>query len=205
MPRAEPGDTSASHFGGPRRFAALLTHFTIGLTALAAISGCQQHKPPPPPAVTIPAPPPPAPPARQPVVRRASHLAWSFEATPDKCVATASGEGATLTITVQRNVGVVLRLALAAPLTTQIRARTTATLRFRGPSGNWALHGRGDPHVGISIASASDEVSLGRVLMLLAGGILDVDLRAPGPPSLQIPPAGPEGTSWFDCARAQMI
>lgn len=108
-------------------------------------------------------------------------------------------------MTVQRNASVVLRLTLAAPLATQVRARTTATLRFHGPSGHWVLQGRGDPHLGISVASASDEVSLGRVLMLLAGGSLDVDLRAPPPSSLQIPPAGPEGASWFDCARAQMI
>ena len=204
MPRAQPGDTPASHFGGPRRFGKLAACFTVGLTVLAA-GGCQQHKPPPAPAVIIPEPPPPAPPPRQPVLRHASHLAWSFAAMPDRCIATASGDGATLTVTVGRNAGVTLRLALTASATAQVRARAAATLRFHGPSGHWTLQGRGDPNAGISVASAPDEVSLGRVLMLLAGGVLDVDARASALPSLQIPPAGPEGTSWFDCARAQMI
>ena len=98
-----------------------------------------------------------------------------------------------------------LRLAVSRPEGSHVTARSKANLRFSGPSGNWTLHARGDARHALGAASGPDEESLGRAIILLGGGTLDVALPPPGLPTLEIPPAGPEGQTWSDCARRQII
>ncbi len=166
--------------------------------------GCQQDQPPPAPAVA--AEPPPAPPQPPPPPpRRVVHLAWSFDVGSDRCIATAAGQLTTLTVTVRRNAAVDLNLAFPAPDAAQIGAGSSANLRFSGPSGKWALQASGNARHGLRVSSSPDEMSFGRVLILLGGGTLDVAALPLLLASVQIPPAGPDGQAWSDCARHQMI
>jgi hypothetical protein len=175
----------------------------VVLAALMVISGCHENKAPPSSAQAIPIPSPQ--PSRQSDFHHVLQLAWSFEKTPSRCLAKAVGAGAALAIAVSRNTGVKLRLTFPGVVVSGASARTKAILRFRGPAGHWELQGSNIGYVTVSVESASDEVSLGRVLMLLDGGTLDVNVPGPALPSLRVPPAGANGTSWFDCARAQML
>ena len=173
--------------------------------ALAAATGaCQQHPPPAaPPVVLAPAPVPPEP--RHEPARRVVVLGWSFDFAPDQCVATAAGDLATLTVTARRNATVDVHLAVSGPQAGRITAHSSASLRFSGPSGHWSLPASGTAQHTIGAASGPDELALGRALILLGGGTLDVALPQPGLPAVEIPPAGPQGQAWSDCARRQMI
>jgi hypothetical protein len=133
-------------------------------------------------------------------------MRWSFATGPDRCVATASGDHSVVRVTVVRNGSVALSLGYPPPAVRQLKPGTRAGLSFSGPSGHWSVQGQANAQRGISASSPPDEVSLGRILLLLGGGSLDA---AAAPklklPPLQVGPAGPEGQAWFDCARAQMI
>lgn len=176
----------------------------VAVVLLVTLGACQQAPPPPPPAVAAPPPPVPAEPQRPPA-RRAVSLAWSFDVGPDHCIATAAGDLATLTVTARRTAAVALDLAVSGPQAARITRRLPVTLRFSGPSGSWSLPASGTAQHRIGASSALDELSLGRVVILLGGGTLDVAVPPPGLPTLQIPPAGPQGQSWSDCASRQMI
>ncbi len=192
-------DSRTWWFARPR-VAALL----LALALAGPLGACQQDQPPPAPAVEAEPPPAPVPPPPPPS-RHVVHLAWSFDVGADRCVATAAGHLTTLTVTVRRNATVDLNLAFRAPDAAQIAAGSAAHLRFSGPSGKWNLQASGTARHGIGVSSRPDEMSFGRVLILLGGGVLDVAASPPVLASVQLPPAGPEGQTWFDCARHQMI
>ena len=172
------------------------------MALLAALAACQQAPPPPPAPVVARVPPPPAE-AHHPPVHRVVTVAWSFEIGPESCIATAAGGSATLTVAVRRNAAV--DLTLAVPEASRITAHSTPSLRFSGPSGAWSLPASGTARHGIAAATGADEESLGRMLILLGGGTLEVALTPPGLPTLLIQAAGPEAQAWSDCARRQMI
>ena len=179
----------------------------LGAVLVAMTSACQQADKPAAPAVAA-APavlaPPPAEP-RRPPARRVVSLAWSFGFGPDQCVATATGDFATLTVTVRRSATVDVMLAVAPPPPARGAARAPASLRFSGPSGQWSLPASGTAQHGFAASSEADERALGRVLILLGGGTLDVTSAPPGVPTVQLPPGGPQGQTWSDCARRQII
>ncbi len=166
-------------------------------------AACQQIEPPPAPPVEVALLPVPPQPPPQPA-HRILRLAWSFQTRADHCIATAAGDRAAVTITIRRSKGVNFHVALPASEASRIATRSLVKVRFGGPSGNWKLQASGDAKHGIDAPSAQDEVSLGRILILLGGGTLDFAVPA-GLPSLLIPPAGPEGQAWSDCAHSQMI
>lgn len=190
-----PADPNRPH-GAP------LAARAVAIALAMMIGACQQDDPPPAPEVAVAPPSVPPPPAP---ARRVVRLAWSFDVAADRCIATASDRLTTLTVTVSRNAAVGLILAFPAPEAARITARSSAKFRFKGPSGTWSLRASGDARHGIGAFSAADEIALGRVLILLGGGTLDVAVPPPALPSVLIPAAGPEAQDWSDCARRQVI
>jgi hypothetical protein len=178
----------------------------LGLVmAFAAMAGaCQHIEPPPAPAAVVEPPPVPIPPAR-PVVRRNIQLAWSFAAGPGRCIATASGEKASLTAGITRDSPVNLTVTLAPPGSAQISGRSTATFRFSGAAGSWLIRASGNPQHRLTASAGTDELAIARILILLGGGTLYVEGTSLSPLLLQVPAAGEPGQTWSECASKQVI
>ena len=195
---------SAPRLQRPRIVGFSVLNPAIALSLVMVIGACQQNQPPPAPTVAVAPPPAQRQPPPQPA-HRIVHLVWTFDIESDRCIASAADHLTTLTVTVVRNATIDLNLAFPSSEASRIRTYASAHLRFSGPSGNWNLQASGNARHGISASSAPDEVSLGRVLILLGGGTLNITVSPSALPPLHIPPAGPEGQAWSDCARRQMI
>jgi hypothetical protein len=134
---------------------------------------------------------PPAPPTSRPVLR----TVWSFQTTPDACVALAKAGAASLQILVRREGPIRLTISLpgAAP------SRPVA--RFSGAAGRWLIPGtHTGPHVELFTLDRN-ETSLSRILVLLSGGTLNLEPASGDLPILSLPESGAEGRQWFACVR----
>jgi hypothetical protein len=162
----------------------------ILLLALAPAC-CAPHHPAPKPAEPAPLPPPPPAPPERPVL----HATWSFQTGPNACLALARAGAANLRITVHPEGPI--RLTMSVP----DDAPTKPVAHFSGPAGHWLLGGSHAVPREASFFLARDEVSLSRILMLLSGGVLNLEPSEDDVPILSLPASGAEGQEWFACAR----
>lgn len=147
---------------------------------------------PPKPAEPAPeAPPPPRPHAARPILR----AAWSFQTGPDACIALAKAGSTSLQIVV-RPEGLI-RLGLSLP--GDAPGRPVAS--FSGSAGRWQILGTHAGRREVLFTLGRDEFSLSRILMLLSGGLLNLEPAGEDLPILSLPESGAEGQKWFACAR----
>ena len=168
---------------------------SVAIALAVVLSACATPPPEPPPREATMAPPTPvlSSPAR-PILR----AAWRFEQDATACIATAAAGRNALRITVRHRVPVQLSLSLAdaAPL--------SARLRFAGTAGGWQVQAqRAATHL-LAATLGSDDTALGRVLILLSGGTLEIGEAGQGLPAISLPPSGGEGQTWFDCGRDRL-
>lgn len=128
--------------------------------------------------------------------------AWTFRAGDDDCVAIAARGTTTLTVTVQRGATIRLAVVLAAPVASRA---ATAALRFAGQAGDWRLTASFADARRVSVALGADETALGRLLVLLGGGTLDLVAGGRKVVSFAIGESAEAGRHWFDCARGKML
>jgi hypothetical protein len=153
---------------------------------------CAPPQPPPKPAEpALEAPPPPPVQAARPVLR----AAWSFQTGPDACVALAKAGPASLQITVRPERLIRLTVALPGNVPDKPAAR------FNGPAGHWLIRGTRAGRREALFALGRDETSLGRILVLLSGGMLNLEHPGEDLPILSLPESGAQGQDWFACAR----
>jgi hypothetical protein len=133
--------------------------------------------------------------AAHPVLR----AAWSFQSGPDACIATARAGAASLEIAVRPDSAI--RLTLALPGDPPDRP----VAHFSGPAGHWAMLGLRAGHHEAAFALGRNESALSRVLMLLSGGMLQVEAPGEALPTLSLPESGADGQQWFMCARRNVI
>lgn len=174
------------HFRRLRRFRCRTTPV---LAILLAMAGCA-HPPAPPPVATLPEPPPP-PPLRPP--RPVLRAAWSFQATPDACVAQARAGATSLSVTIRESGPI--RLTLVLPYNAPVHALA----RFSGPAGTWDARAGATFRHATSFFLPRRNAALGRILVLLSGGQFILD--QPHAPILSLPESGAPGRQWFACAR----
>ncbi|HET8997812.1 MAG TPA: hypothetical protein VFN42_14180 [Acetobacteraceae bacterium] len=151
-------------------------------------------------AHVAPPPPPPQPPPARPVAERPRlHPVWSFQTGPNACLAVATAGHTRLLVAVRRKQPI--RLSVTTPYDTAGQA----VAHFHGPAGAWIASGW---HAGgheIVFTLGRDMDSLSRVLMLLSGGVMDLDAPEKNLPIFILPAAGPHGQQWFGCARKLVI
>jgi hypothetical protein len=163
---------------------------------LALLLACctAPHPPPKPTEPALDLPPPPPPPPARPVLR----AAWSFRSGPDACIALAKAGASNLQIAV-RPEGLI-RLSLSLPGDSPARS----VAHFSGPAGHWLMPAtHTGPHE-VLFLLARNETSLSRVLILLSGGMLDLETPSFDLPILSLPESGAEGQEWFACARSSV-
>jgi len=173
----------------PRRIGARRLRTLSAVPLALALACCA--KPAPPPATALPLPLPPPPPVIRPVLR----TAWTFDTAPESCVMAARASRASLLLTVRPEGPVRLVLALPAPPP----ARPAA--RFAGTAGRWTIAGTALPRDRAVFLLPRNDTTLGRILMILSGGMLDIRPDTSGLPILSLPESGAAGRQWFACAR----
>jgi hypothetical protein len=124
---------------------------------------------------------------------------WSFDARADGCTARAAAGRVTLQFLIRPASPVSLILILAGP----VAPKHGAKLRFTGPTGHWQVAAKPAGKHQMQGDLGADDTALGRVLVLLNGGVLDIGDPKQAMPSLAIPAGGAPGQAWFDCARRQ--
>jgi hypothetical protein len=81
-----------------------------------------------------------------------------------------------------------------------------AHLQFSGPAGSWQIIQTAKmPRGSLSILLPANDETLGRVLIMLSGGTLELKKPSSRSLSVQLPAAGSDGRSWFDCARDKLL
>ena len=173
------------------------------LLAVLTLAGCQTA-PKPKPVATGPA--LPLPPAMQPAAPQRARVAGAWRFTTDPvagCVARADGRGGRLRVTVRRGHGVVV--VLYVPGTTRPHGATwPGALRFDGRGGGWTIPARLGPG-GLAVGfSALDAAAVGRIALLLGGGVLVPVAGGMELPRMTLPSAGADGRAWFGCARGAL-
>jgi hypothetical protein len=145
-----------------------------------------------------------APPAR-PAPRQVIRTTWNFESGNDECTATAAGGSTSLRVAIRRDAPIRLMLSLAAQLEPRPAGRSAVPLRFAGPTGTWQVSAQQTGSRQLTATLGSDNTALGRLLILLGGGVLDVAESEQSIASVGVAPSGAPGQLWFDCARGKMI
>jgi hypothetical protein len=169
--------------------------FVLSLALLPACCASPKPAPPPPPepAPEVQAPPPP------PVVRPTLHATWSFQTEPDTCVAVAKAGAASLRIAVPAEG--LIRLTVTLPGDTPAKP----VAHFSGPAGRWLLPGTHAGRRENLFTLHRDATSLGRILVLLSGGVLNLEPPGEDLPVLSLPESGADGQRWFACVRRIVI
>lgn len=158
-----------------------------------------------------PPPPPPAPPAATPVVGRPSppeprvrDTTWQFRSEQGGCSAIASDRLAGFEATVD-SANITFALRPGAVVRTSLRTRAAVNLSFTGPAGEWRVAAVKGPDGAITAQRPLDEVSAGRILALLAGGLAAAEGQSVTLPQLRLPPSGSAGPAWFECVRRLLL
>ncbi|HVC63431.1 MAG TPA: hypothetical protein VND19_24090 [Acetobacteraceae bacterium] len=120
---------------------------------------------------------------------------WSFRTGPDACIALAKAGSTSLQIAV-RPEGLI-RLSMSLPGDPPARP----VGHFNGPAGHWLIFGTHAGRREAIFVLGRDEISLSRILMLLSGGVLNLEPAREDLPILVLPESGVEGQEWFACAR----
>lgn len=154
---------------------------------------------PTPPAPKPPEQPPPAPPPQVHAARPVLRATWSFQSASDTCTAIASSGTTSLQIVIRPEGMIRLRLSLP------VAAPDKAEARFNGPAGHWQIQGDHVDHREVWFSLPRNETSLSRILMLLSGGLLNLEPARADVPVLSLPGSGAEGQHWFTCARRNVI
>jgi hypothetical protein len=131
-------------------------------------------------------------------VRPILRAAWSFQTGPDACIALARAGSTSLKIAV-RPEGLI-RLTVALPGD----APNKPAAHFSGPAGHWLILGTHAGRREAAFTLGRDETSLSRILMLLSGGMLNLEPSDQEVPILSLPESGAEGQEWFACARGSV-
>ncbi|HUN41963.1 MAG TPA: hypothetical protein VMU81_16885 [Acetobacteraceae bacterium] len=139
----------------------------------------------------MPLPLPPPPPLTRPVLR----TVWGFDTTPKACTMSARASQASLLMIVRPEGPLRLVVSLPAPAPPHMAAH------FAGPAGQWTIAGDGLASGQAVFYLPRNETTLGRILMLLSGGTLELRADTPGLPILSLPESGDAGREWFACAR----
>lgn len=179
----------------PSRFGAAclrtLPALPLALLLALALAGCTPSTPPaPPPAAAEPLPLPPPPP----VIRAVLRAVWTFDTSPESCTMAAKAGAAGLLLTIRPDGPIRLIVSLPAAPPSRPAAH------FAGPAGHWAIDGVAAARHQAVFPLPRNDTTLGRILMILSGGTLDLG-PAPGLPILALPESGAAGRQWFDCAR----
>jgi hypothetical protein len=147
------------------------------------------------------------PPRRAPHAANAQHAVdaiWSFRATERSCGAAATHQAVALTVAVRD--GQAIEIAVRPGAAVQApRRRDGLHLVFSGPTGSWRTRARTSPDRAVVLAQQLDESAVGRILMMLEGGTIEVGGSGAGWPVLKLPPSGPAGRDWFECVRRQLL
>lgn len=161
------------------------------LLGLLLLASCAHPAPKPPP----PQPPPPPPAAEQPRL----HPEWSFQTGPNACLAVAAAGHTRLVVAVRRKQPV--RLSVTTPDDSSGRP----VAHFHGPAGAWSATGWHAGEHEIVFTLGRDLDSLSRVLMLLSGGVMNLEAPEKNLPIFILSAAGEHGQRWFACARNLVI
>jgi hypothetical protein len=174
----------------------------IALMVMLSLAGC--GTPPSPAAGPVVTPEPKkAEPPRQPSIAPQPVTAmWKFLESGEICKATATNPAVTLDVTVSDDRLLFLARARTRPA---LRRGSHTPIAFTGTSGSWTASGRLTTSHVVSASQPMDEAAVGRVLVLLSGGTLQVGGPHSKLPSLQVPDAGPAGRTWFECVRRRLF
>jgi hypothetical protein len=174
----------------------------VAVAVLLLLSGCKVAPPvpPPPPAALL-----PLPPLRPPPPAEAREAAiWHFARSPGACTAAASGRTARLQITLRAGHPALFVFYAARGMKRQ-GPTASGALDFHGAGGGWTAIARIGPGSLAVAALRLDDQTVGRVALLLDGGILTPVGAAGALPVLLLPPAGAEGRHWYGCARGLLF
>ena len=184
---------------GPRGFfqepRAIALRRAAVLGAAAFVAACASN--PPAPEPVQPAVAKEEPPLPRPVTQRRLAASWSFRDGGEGCFAVASARGAVFRVATNR-AGTALSVHVP-PGAGTVRGRG-GSLQFQGAAGSWTVPARIRGRTLQSYAPLTEEAA-GRVLVLLAGGVLRPLRSTEGWPVLSVPAAGDPGRAWFECVR----
>lgn len=140
--------------------------------------------------------PPPPPPL---AARPSFHAAWSFKTEPGACLAFAAAGHTRLELAVRGAAPIQLGVTLPSA------GSGLPVAHFRGPVGTWAVQGWHAGHHRIVFTLGRGTNALSRVLMLLSGGVLDLQSPDRRLPIVTLAASGAEGQRWFACVRHNVI
>lgn len=127
---------------------------------------------------------------------------WQFQEGGETCKATAANPALALDVAVSDDRLQLFARAHARPV---LRRGAHAPIAFSGISGSWSAPGRLTASHVISASQPMDEAAVGRVLVLLSGGTLQVGGPHSRLPPLRVPDAGTPGRIWFECVRHRLF
>lgn len=169
------------------------------LGVVAALAACAT---PPQPPVPTPAPTPAA------VIRPVAPVlperevvtapGWTFDAAA--CVAHAAGRAFSLTL---RGDDDAVQISLSYRKSAW--RQRAVPVEYQGRAGRWTATGRVEGGRNLLVTSLLSEESVGRALILLAGGTLMAQ-QSPGRHLvLRIQSGGKEGQAWFECLKRRLL
>lgn len=166
------------------------------MTLLLVLGACQ---PPPPAQVAGPAPPAADVGALAPAPTLS--LTWSFKQSANACHAMAIHRLVRLDIVVSGHDPIELKLSGLPKMADHAGRRVPWA--FRGVTGYWRLLSAARASHDLVSYIAPGEVSSGKILALLNGGLLAVGDAQQTIRHLRLPPSDTAGQAWFDCVRLQ--
>ena len=174
----------------------------IMLMVMLSLAECGPTPSPTAGPVTIPEPQKPEPPRQPSIVPQPVAAEWKFQESGEACKAAATNPALTLDVAVSDD-----RLQLLAHAHTRpaLRRGAHAAISFSGTSGSWTAPGRLTASHVISASQPMDEAAVGRVLVLLSGGTVQVGGPHSRLPPLRVPDAGTAGRTWFECVRRRLF
>jgi hypothetical protein len=174
----------------------------IALMAMISLAGCDITPSPATGPVATPEPQKSEPPRQPSIAPQPVTAAWKFQQSGEICKATATNPALTLDVAVSDDSLLLLARAHIRPA---LRRGAHAPISFSGTSGSWTAPGRLTTSHVVSASQPMDEAAVGRVLVLLSGGSLQVGGPHSKLPSLRVPDAGPAGRAWFECVRRRLF
>lgn len=174
----------------------------IILMIALSLAECAPTPPPVAESVAIPEPQKPKPPRQPPSTPEPVVATWKFQEDGESCKAAATNPALTLEIAVSDD---RLELLAQAKMRPALRRGAHAAIAFSGGSGAWTASGRLTAAHVISASQPMGEAAVGRVLVLLSGGTVQVGGPHSRLPSLRVPDAGAAGRTWFACVRRRLF
>jgi hypothetical protein len=178
---------------------------TAACVIAASLIGCTSVRPPPPPpAPPIVVKPAPVRIARPQPRRQTVHGDWVFSENEQTCGARVSGPRFWLEVTVGSS-DITVFLGANQPTGAPVHQGPLLHIRFSGLAGNWDISGHLVRGPAVVSTLPMDDASLGRLIMMLGGGTVDVPTGPSQLPIFALPPAGREGRAWLRCAHQKLV